>query len=87
MRKPKNPTPANSRCTIGFPNALGNFPPSLPRNEIKVDVMEKMIENEMATAMNTGIGMVGAERKFRAFKSLGRMVRSVVSMWYGPTSN
>lgn len=74
-RKPINPTHADSRCTIGLSNAPESFALILWRKEIKVKVMKKMIENEMATAINAGVEAVGAER--RRFESLpGRAVRS-----------
>lgn len=77
MRKPMNPTHADSRCTIGLSNAPEIFPAILWRKEIKVKVMKKKTENKMATAMNAGVEAVGAER--RRFGALpGRVVRSVV---------
>ena len=79
MRKPKNPTHADSRCTSGLSKIAESFALILWRKEIKMKVMKKMIENEMATATNAGVETVGAER--RRFGALpGRTVRSAGSM-------
>jgi len=75
IRNPKNPTHADSRCTIGFSNMTESLPPILWRKEIKVKEMKKSIDNAIATEMNAGVVAVGADK--RRFELLpGRTARS-----------
>jgi hypothetical protein len=75
MRKPKNPTHADSRWTSGFSNMPESLPPILWRKEIKVKEMKKRIDSAIATEINVGVVAVGADRRFELLP--GRRVRSV----------
>lgn len=77
MRKPKNPTHADRRCSIGLANKASIFGAILWRREIKVKDRKKRIEKEMAIAMNTGVEAVGGESRSDAFS--GRTESSVTS--------
>ena len=75
MRKQMNPTHADSLCIV--PKSLAPF--LWWMKGIRVKVMKKRLEHEMATTMNTGVGKAGAERtRFAALSGNLRMVRSVV---------
>ena len=61
--KPKIPTHADRRCTIGLSNIPANFGLILWRKDIMVKEKKNKIEKEMAIAMNTGDVASGGESK------------------------
>ena len=64
--KPKKPSHAERRWTIGLSSIVDIRSPILWRKEIRTKVMKKMIEQASARPKNTGVACVGA-----ASKSLG----------------